>query len=59
MVFTWIDYSPSKYDDYHYPAWADAIGWMLTMTSVLAIPLVAVYKIVTTDHSGSILEVSI
>lgn len=56
MVFTWIDYTPSKYDDYHYPAWADAVGWVLTMTSVLAIPTVAIYKIVSTDHDGSILE---
>lgn len=45
MIFTWVDYVPSHYGDYHYPAWADAMGWMMSMTSVSAIPIVMIYQI--------------
>ena len=56
MVFTWIDYTPSKYDTYAFPAWADALGWIITMTSVSAIPIVAVIKIIMCKHKGSTWE---
>lgn len=58
MVFTWIDYQPSSYGDYNYPAWADVLGWMITMTSVAAIPVVAIFKIVTAEKKESFIEVS-
>ena len=57
MFFTWIDYTPSKYADYHYPAWADGLGWLISMTSVMAIPTVMVYQVCTTEHQGSVWEV--
>lgn len=56
MVFTWIDYQPSSYGDYNYPAWADVLGWMITMTSVAAIPVVAIFKIVTAEKKESFIE---
>ena len=59
MIFTWIDYVPSKYGDYHYPQWADILGWLMTMTSVLAIPVVMIINILRADRSKSIIEVSI
>ena len=57
MIFTWVDYTPSEYNDYEFPVWADALGWMMTMSSVAAIPIVACYKICTTSKEGTLLEV--
>lgn len=54
MIFTWVDYTPSSYADYAYPAWADAMGWMMSMTSVAAIPVVMVYKVCTTEKKGTL-----
>ncbi|KAK2155964.1 hypothetical protein LSH36_225g01061 [Paralvinella palmiformis] len=56
MFFTWIDYTPSKYADYHYPVWADAMGWLISMASVTAIPTVMIYKLCTVDYNGTLLE---
>lgn len=58
MLFTWIYYEPSTYEDYSFPVWADVLGWMMTMSSVVAIPVVAVYQIVTAESQGSLWEVS-
>lgn len=57
MIFTWVDYKPSYYGDYPYPAWADAMGWMMSMTSVAAIPVVMVYTLCTSDVEGTLWEV--
>ena len=59
MIFTWVDYTPSKYGDYPFPMWADIMGWLMTMTSVSAIPLVMLYKICTTESQGSLWQVSV
>lgn len=45
MVFTWVDYTPSSYGQYNFPKWADVLGWMITMTSVAAIPAVMIITI--------------
>ncbi|KAK6994030.1 sodium- and chloride-dependent glycine transporter 2 [Biomphalaria glabrata] len=45
FIFMFIDYKSSTYGDYVYPGWADAMGWFMTLTSVLAIPIVMIYKI--------------
>ena len=58
MIFTWIDYTPSKYGEYAFPVWADVMGWMMTMTSVCAIPIVMVFKVCTAERQGSLLKVS-
>ena len=59
MIFTWIDYVPSKYGDYHFPLWADVMGWMMTMSSVCAIPIVIVLKICFAEKLDSLWEVSL
>ena len=46
MVFTWVDYTPSAYGHYAFPVWADTVGWLITMTSVAAIPFVAVVTVI-------------
>ena len=45
LLFTWIDYSGNKYGDYEFPAWANALGWAITFSSVILIPVVAVVKV--------------
>ncbi|KAL4228840.1 hypothetical protein ACF0H5_011881 [Mactra antiquata] len=45
LVFTWIDFKPSQYNTVVFPAWADGLGWLISMSSILAIPTVMIYKI--------------
>ena len=58
MIFTWIDFKPSFYGTYHYPMWADALGWMMVMTSVLAIPVVACVKICQAEKEATLWQVN-
>ncbi|KAK2164414.1 hypothetical protein NP493_1414g01000 [Ridgeia piscesae] len=37
LVFSWVDYKPTTYGLYTYPAWAEAIGWLMTLTVVVAL----------------------
>ncbi|CAH2086154.1 unnamed protein product [Euphydryas editha] len=43
-----MDYEPLSYDNYVYPLWANALGWVIAGSSVICIPTVAIYKILTT-----------
>lgn len=40
-----VKYKPLEIGNYVYPPWGNAIGWMLTLASVLSIPVVAVYSL--------------
>ncbi|KAL3313674.1 hypothetical protein Ciccas_007723 [Cichlidogyrus casuarinus] len=44
------------YGAYVYPPWANAVGWVLSLSSVLVVPLVAIIKIIR-DRRGPISEV--
>lgn len=57
FLFSLIEYSPAKYDAYTYPAWAEALGWMMALLSILIIPVVMIYKINKEDEEDSLLEV--
>ncbi|XP_060936566.1 sodium- and chloride-dependent GABA transporter 2-like [Limanda limanda] len=49
FAFSIIKYTPLKYNnEYVYPWWGYAIGWLLAMSSIMCIPLWMVYKISTT-----------
>ncbi|CAG0879885.1 unnamed protein product, partial [Cyprideis torosa] len=37
-----------KHDKYEYPAWANVIGWSISLSSIMAIPTVAIYKLIVT-----------
>lgn len=54
LVFTWLDLKPARYGDYEFPYWANAIGWVLSFSSVSLIPIVAIVKIL--QEKGSLLE---
>ncbi|KAL8566526.1 hypothetical protein ACOMHN_009740 [Nucella lapillus] len=45
LIFTCVNFNATKYADYPFPGWADVIGLMLTLSSILAIPGVALFKV--------------
>ena len=57
FIFQFVTYSPLSYDKYKYPAWGQAIGWLLTLSSLSLIPAVMIYKLIKT--TGTIKEVNI
>ena len=46
-----MDYSPSTYGDYKYPAWADALGWILAVCVIAPIAITILYKLSKEDDS--------
>lgn len=44
-MFSWINYKGSTYDDYIFPDWANVLGWCITFSSVVCVPIVAIWKI--------------
>lgn len=57
IVYGLLGYEPLRYEDYEYPMWANALGWCITGSSIIMIPGVAIYKILTTP--GSVRKVNI
>lgn len=55
IVYGLLDYEPLQYEGYIYPMWANILGWAIAGSSVLCIPVVAIFKILTTK--GSFTEV--
>lgn len=51
-----LDYEPLQYEGYVYPGWANALGWAIAGSSVLCIPTVAIFKLLTTK--GTFFEVN-
>lgn len=42
LCFLFVQYQPPTLGDYQYPQWAVVLGWLMTISSVTAIPVVAV-----------------
>ncbi len=58
IIFSWADYHPARYgDDYKYPMWADIIGWLMSVFTIMWIPIVAIYKLCREE--GTLTEVRI
>jgi len=57
LIFTWVDYSPARYGSYIYPAWADGLGWLMSLSVVVWIPVYAVFA-VWKQYDGNVLQVS-
>uniref|UniRef100_A0A1A8SMT0 Transporter n=1 Tax=Nothobranchius rachovii TaxID=451742 RepID=A0A1A8SMT0_9TELE len=50
FAFSLIKYTPLKYNnEYVYPWWGYAIGWLLALSSMICIPLWMAYKLSTTQ----------
>ncbi|KAI5633104.1 sodium:neurotransmitter symporter family domain-containing protein [Phthorimaea operculella] len=45
-VISLVDYTPPSYRNIVYPAWAQAIGWIIASLSLLSIPAYAVVEII-------------
>lgn len=43
--FAVADHQTLKYNGYKYPVWAEYIGWSLTLSSILMIPIVGAYQL--------------
>ncbi|UYV62770.1 hypothetical protein LAZ67_2001886 [Cordylochernes scorpioides] len=57
VIFSIVRYEPLVYaDDYVYPLWGNLLGWMMGLTSMVWVPLYAIYFLATS--SGSLKEVS-
>lgn len=55
FVFYCYSYKPVMYgDDYHYPAWAEGMGLLLSFSSMIWVPLYAVYYLAT--QPGTLLQ---
>ena len=46
LIYSWASHEPLTKGDYVYPEWADAVGWVIAMVAILAVPLAAIYQIV-------------
>lgn len=43
FIYSLYDYKPLTYLDYQYPWWGELIGWFLALSSMLCIPVYAIY----------------
>jgi len=46
LIASWAQYQPITRGDYVYPGWANGIGWLIAMTAILSVPLMAVVTVV-------------
>ena len=57
MIFGFVMYEPLTYDDYVYPTWANVVGWCLALSSMLCMPVGAVYGLLRAE--GTFAEVRV
>merc|ERR1711902_431471 len=46
LIFSWTGYEPLTKGDYEYPPYANALGWLIAMIAILAVPFVGIYQII-------------
>ncbi|XP_045031855.1 sodium-dependent noradrenaline transporter [Daphnia magna] len=54
LVFTLVDFRTLTYGDYTYPLEATIVGFLIALSSVAMVPIMAIYKVFQLD--GPILE---
>jgi hypothetical protein len=57
FIFSLLGYEEMLQGEYTYPAWTIMVGWILTASSLLCIPLYIVYKFTVTP--GNIVQVQL
>lgn len=57
-MFNVVMWSPPKYVDYEFPGWTHFVGWLMALSSMLCIPVYAIYKFIISPHPGTWREVS-
>ncbi|TNN64984.1 Sodium- and chloride-dependent GABA transporter 1 [Liparis tanakae] len=45
LIFSIIQFKPARYEDYVFPPWAQGVGWVIAMGSIIWIPLGAVHTL--------------
>ena len=45
LILSWANHEPLKKGDYEYPEWANAIGYIIALVAILAVPFVAIWQI--------------
>ncbi|XP_040007293.1 sodium- and chloride-dependent GABA transporter ine [Xiphias gladius] len=45
LVFSIIKFKPARYEDYVFPPWAQGVGWVIAMASIIWIPLGAIHTL--------------
>lgn len=48
IIYGLMGYEPLRYENYVYPAWANTLGWSIAGSSMIMIPAIAIYKLITT-----------
>ena len=56
FIFFCYQWSGLSLGEYKYPIWAEVIGWLIALSSMLFVPGVAIYQLLW-NSSGPILEV--
>ncbi|CAK8672268.1 unnamed protein product [Clavelina lepadiformis] len=51
FIYSLANYKPLKLNDYAFPPWANAIGWLTVASSALLIPAVAIFQVASRDGS--------
>uniref|UniRef100_A0A8C2C4S6 Transporter n=1 Tax=Cyprinus carpio TaxID=7962 RepID=A0A8C2C4S6_CYPCA len=57
VVVSFATFNPPKYGSYYFPTWATMVGWCLSISSMIMVPLYAFYKFCSLP--GSFCDVSI
>ena len=55
VVFSWADFNLARYDDYTFPVWANAIGFLICLSSTSSIFIYGAYVIAY--EPGTLMEV--
>lgn len=45
LIFSIIQFKPARYGNYFFPTWAQGVGWVIAMGSIIWIPLGAVHTL--------------
>lgn len=56
LIFSIIQFKPARYEDYIFPPWAQGVGWVIAMASIIWIPLGAIHTLWVLP--GSLLQVT-
>lgn len=51
FVFSLLGYEDMLGEEYTYPEWSIPLGWALTLSSTLCIPIYIIYKVLITPGS--------
>ncbi|ESN90320.1 hypothetical protein HELRODRAFT_71249, partial [Helobdella robusta] len=57
LIYSCVQMKPPTYGSYVYPSWSVALGWIVSMFSIVPIPIYAIHRL--SAEEGSLMEVTI